>query len=171
MNILKRITRGETLDADAKRYDSVRVVLFDNSGLVAVMRVGSINAYTLPGGGIEEGETPEQAVFREVLEETGCQCAVICELGIVDENSKTYDWHGRSHCFAAKVLGDKGTQRLTQIEIDEETQVLWLDMSKAIEMMLNKNANARDERERMILEIMQERNIAVLDEAIRVLKL
>ena len=35
------------------------------------------NVLTQPGGHIEAGESPEQAVVREVLEETGC--TVLCE--------------------------------------------------------------------------------------------
>ena len=32
--------------------------------------------FSIPGGGIEPNETPEQAVLREMTEETGCQVAV-----------------------------------------------------------------------------------------------
>ena len=31
------------------------------------------NEYKLPGGGIDYGETPNEAFIREALEETGCK--------------------------------------------------------------------------------------------------
>jgi 8-oxo-dGTP pyrophosphatase MutT (NUDIX family) len=32
--------------------------------------------FSVPGGGIEAGETPDETVIREVMEETGCQVAL-----------------------------------------------------------------------------------------------
>jgi ADP-ribose pyrophosphatase YjhB (NUDIX family) len=37
---------------------------------------------TQPGGPIEQGESPEQAIVREVLEESGCHVAVSGLLGV-----------------------------------------------------------------------------------------
>ena len=37
--------------------------------------------YDLPGGGLEPGETPEDGIVREVLEETGLRAVVVTSLG------------------------------------------------------------------------------------------
>jgi len=170
MNFLKRITYKETYGADMKKYKSVRVVLLDDDNLVAVLYVGKVAFYTLPGGGIDEGETPEQAAIREIQEETGCDCEILCTLGIIEENSKTCEWNGINTCFLSKVKGEKGVQNLTEIELDEETQVHWYDIHEALKIIENQKIKARDEREKGIGVIIQERDITILNEAIKVLK-
>jgi 8-oxo-dGTP pyrophosphatase MutT (NUDIX family) len=45
-----------------------------------------------PGGGVEEGETPEQAVRRELREELGITLTAVLQLGTVDH---VWFWNGR----------------------------------------------------------------------------
>ena len=170
MNLLKCITYKETYDAGAKQYKSVRVVLLDDKNLVAVLHVGKVDFHTLPGGGIDEGETAKQAAIREMIEETGCNCEILHTLGIIEENSKTCSWNGINTCFIANVKGSKGVQSLTQIELDEETQVQWYDMHEALSIIKNQEISARDEREAGIGKIIQERDAVLLNEAIHVFK-
>ena len=54
---------------------SAYAILRDEAGCVAIVREDK--GWFLPGGGIEAGETAEQAVMREVLEE----CGFTVELG------------------------------------------------------------------------------------------
>lgn len=57
-------------------------VVFDRRGRILIdQRVGdaleSVNGlWEVPGGKLEFGETPEQAIVREILEETGCTVQV-----------------------------------------------------------------------------------------------
>ncbi|MCD1266473.1 NUDIX domain-containing protein [Shinella sp. AETb1-6] len=50
---------------------SVAAVISDAEGRLLLQRKGQGEGWSLPAGAIELGETPQQAVAREVLEETG----------------------------------------------------------------------------------------------------
>jgi 8-oxo-dGTP pyrophosphatase MutT (NUDIX family) len=51
---------------------SVAALLFsDDRKDVLLIQRRDVPVWVLPGGGIDEGETPEEAVTREILEETG----------------------------------------------------------------------------------------------------
>lgn len=55
-----------------KYRKNVAVFVLNNSGCILICeRVDVLGAWQLPQGGIEEGETPEDAMFRELHEEIG----------------------------------------------------------------------------------------------------
>lgn len=57
--------RGETTS------HGVRILLIDERRVLLVSHWYAPWAWTLPGGGVNKGETPEQAAIREAYEETG----------------------------------------------------------------------------------------------------
>ena len=62
-------------------------VILDGQGRVLLVRRANPPAagtWSLPGGRIEPGETPEQAVVREILEETALPTRVVGPLGVVE---------------------------------------------------------------------------------------
>jgi len=69
-------------------------------------------SWTLPGGGIDHGESPHEAVAREVREETGLDVEVGELLGVHDvrfsgtaPNGRFEDFHGIHLLFAAEPAG------------------------------------------------------------------
>jgi len=57
-------------------------VIFDNVGRVLLCHRRDIDMWNLPGGGMESGELPTDAVIREVKEETGLDVSVERLIGV-----------------------------------------------------------------------------------------
>jgi len=63
-------------------------IIFDTKSRVLLSHRTDRDMWNLPGGRVEEGETPWQAIVREVEEETGLQVVVERLLGIYSVPSK-----------------------------------------------------------------------------------
>jgi 8-oxo-dGTP pyrophosphatase MutT (NUDIX family) len=63
----------------------------DRVALIERHRAG-LDYYVFPGGGMNVGETPEQAAIREAMEELGVEVAIIQELAIIhfDQSTQVY---------------------------------------------------------------------------------
>jgi ADP-ribose pyrophosphatase YjhB (NUDIX family) len=85
-------------------------VIFNEAGEVATVSTPSVCG--LPGGGQEEGESPEKAAIREAKEECGLDIVVGNLIGQADELVYASDElkHYRKRCafFLAKVSGKSG---------------------------------------------------------------
>ncbi|MGP3968855.1 NUDIX hydrolase [Streptomyces sp. 6N223] len=84
--------------------------------------------WTVPGGGIEHGEDPYDAVIREVEEETGLEIRIERLLGLDSEHlprsESGFDFHGLRVIYAARVVG--GTLRH---EVDGTTdRAAWIGL-------------------------------------------
>ena len=58
-----------------------RGIALDDKGNMAVFYKKNKNQYKLPGGGLDENESFEEAFIREVEEEVGCKVEIIKCMG------------------------------------------------------------------------------------------
>ncbi len=72
---------------EGRKVSGVRAYCFLGNKLVIVC-AGAKGAWTPPGGGVEDGESYEQAVVREVLEETNMKVIKQAVLGYQDITEK-----------------------------------------------------------------------------------
>lgn len=115
-----------------RRCRSVAVVT--RSGKILMERVFYFGRefFTLPGGGIEEGETPEQAVLRELKEECGLDGTVVRPL------AKLYKEDGAAE-YSFEVSIPAGHEPVTGYDPEELAddpplkEVLWMKLSEISE--------------------------------------
>jgi 8-oxo-dGTP diphosphatase len=134
MEQIKLINVENVSDQEAEKYkarESVRAVVFDNEKKIGVLYSTIKHYYTLPGGGIETGETKEEALKRECKEEIGCNIEIVKELGFTLEYQKQNKLKQNSYCYIAKVVGEKGASSLTDDEIERGFETVWMSLKEA----------------------------------------
>ncbi len=70
------------------------IVYRDNKLLLAKHRMDGEEWWCLPGGGIEEGETPSEAALRELTEECSVEGKIITEVSHI-----TYPFESESYTY------------------------------------------------------------------------
>lgn len=112
-----------------------RAILFDK-GLAALLFVSKLGYHKLPGGGLKEGENLEQGLKREILEETGCEMKVKCEVGITIEYREEFEELQISYCYLAEVT-KLGTPEFDEGERQHGFNLKWMALDEAIKTIEN----------------------------------
>lgn len=114
---------------------TARAIVRNQSGLYAVMYSDKLNLYSLPGGGVEEGEDVLTALRREVYEEVGCTCDEVTELGIITENRASLDYTQINFYYAVTTNRVSGKTHLTESEQASNTVVQWHSFDEMVRLI------------------------------------
>lgn len=103
-----------------RRISSAAIMLENVHGELLIIKANYKPYWTLPGGVVDDGETPKQAAIREVQEEVGLKIepATVEFIAVVDRISQTAQTY--QFLFKAQLPADALTQIVLQeAEIDE----------------------------------------------------
>lgn len=141
MNVIAKIT-DEVFGQKSIPFNNPRVrtgargIVQREDGKIAVFNKKNKNEYKLPGGGVDEGEDLEEAFKREVLEETGCIISNIKFIGITEELKSLDNFKQISYVYFGKVKEQTNKLNLTQKEIDEGGELIWLTPEEALDKII-----------------------------------
>ncbi len=119
-----------------KIKSAARVVLFDDKNKTAIINVRDGEYYKIPGGGMEKGESPEEAAKREALEEAGCKVELLNKIGeheFVDPDQK-YNMIYHSVCYLAKKVGDSSNPSFDDWEKSNNFKLIWVTYDEAVKL-------------------------------------
>jgi len=118
-----------------KRISS-RAIIIENGKVLTMFRRKTKNGiteeyYVAPGGGIEDGETLEENVKRELSEELNVEIEIIGYLGNIEYDTNIANFF---HCNIIKGEPKLGGEELERMTDDNYYEVRFIDVNKLDEI-------------------------------------
>ena len=141
--------------------------IVEKNGKILLNYIAKHDCFEFPGGGIEPGETPQQALVREIAEETGCVVIPesIEEYGVVvrrQQDSRDPDgiFEQMNYYFFCQVKDETVPRKPDEHEIKDGAEPVWVD-SLFEPVRRNRRAFARIgepfvDRERRVMDMADE---------------
>jgi ADP-ribose pyrophosphatase YjhB (NUDIX family) len=132
---------------------AVSAIVSDDLGQILLIRRTDNNYWSIPGGGLEPGESVRQATAREVMEETGIACEVTGLVGIYSDPNHVaaYD-DGEvrqefSICFITQMTGGTLTtsSESSEVRFVSSDAILDYDMHPSIQLRIRHYLQRGDE--------------------------
>jgi len=118
-----------------RRRLTVRLIIEDENGRIALVGTTKHPYFQLPGGGVEDGESVLDAVVRECREEVQCEYVEARELVSSQEyrgrDGKKYE----THCFMGRKGRELTEDTRTENEKDLQLHVTWLAREQALALL------------------------------------
>ena len=105
----------------------------DKVALIERHRAG-LDYYVFPGGGVDEGETPEQGAIRETMEELGVEVAIMQKVAIIHFAQSTQVYY-----LVERVSGEFGTgtgEEFTDADPENPEEGVYIPIWMPIEGLL-----------------------------------
>lgn len=139
MRLLKSTVHPNILDLSAKSFNrkATRAIVLRGEQIL-LLYTERYHDYSLPGGGIDDGEAKEAGLVRELKEETGAQnIQNITEFGLYEEFRPWYkddfDFvHMESYCYVCDIDDELLSPEFEDHEIQNGMTPVWINIHEAI---------------------------------------
>ncbi len=145
----------KSLSATSFSRKATRAIVLKGEDIL-LLYTARYDDYSLPGGGVDEGESLIDGLIRELKEETGAQHVTrIEEFGLYEEfrpwHKEGFDIiHMESYCFVCSVGDVLKEPELESYEINNGMRPVWMNIHEAIKH--NENTFVNSEKKGMSIE-------------------